>query len=91
MAKSTNVKQRKKNGRGSSNGLEPRPSYETLMGEIDRLRTSLSNILTAGKDQDGDLNQVQAAQAKLAVQALNGAAVSFKCPQMLGPYAKGGR
>jgi hypothetical protein len=67
----------------------PRPSSKPLMTELDALSVAIERILLDGRDADGPLNQLQMAQAKASLQALNGAKVALKCPQLFGPYAAG--
>ncbi len=66
---------------------EPRPSYEYLTNELDRLFKALDTIISSGRDADGDLDDVQMSQAKASFQALKAGRISLECPQLFGPYA----
>ena len=75
----------KKKSRGQI-APEPRPSYEPMQIELSALVKSLTAILEAGEDEDGELNDVQLAQAGAALKLLSGARTLLECPQLFGPY-----
>ncbi len=69
---------------------QPRPKYDTLTNEIDKLIRALDEIVSTKKDDRGDLEPNELAEASASLRALRAAKVSLECTQNLAPYSRGG-